>query len=77
MPPSFGQNILEVVFMAKKGMKRISRTHVMPKNTAAAVPEISGRAKSGAEKARNIVAGTEAPSLKVYHKGSAITKKDD
>ena len=57
-------------------MKRISRTHVRPKNTAA-VPEISGRAKSGAEKARNIVAGTEAPSLKVYHKGSAITKKDD
>lgn len=46
--------------MAKKGMKRIERTHTQPKNEVAPVPEIQG-------KARPIIAGTNAPSLKVYH----------
>ncbi|MEE1013219.1 MAG: hypothetical protein U0L92_02790 [Clostridia bacterium] len=55
--------------MAKQGMKRMDRTHVKPRNEAPAVPEIQGKAKSGKEKAKAnpIIAGTEAPSQKVYH----------
>lgn len=53
--------------MAKKGMKRMSRTHTQPRNEQAAVPEIEGKAKSGKEKAKPIIAGTAAPALKVYH----------
>ena len=53
--------------MAKKGMKRMERTHVRERNDAAAVPEIQGKAKSGKEKANPIIAGTQAPSQKVYH----------
>lgn len=46
--------------MAKQGMKRMERTHTQPRNEQAAVPEIQG-------KANPIIAGTKAPSLKVYH----------
>lgn len=53
--------------MPKKGMKRIDRTHTQPRNTAAAVPEIQGKAKSGKVEANPIIAGTKAPSQKVYH----------
>ncbi len=53
--------------MAKQGMKRPEVTHVKPRNEQAAVPEIQGKAKHGLEKANPIIAGTEAPSLKVYH----------
>ena len=53
--------------MAKKGMKRIDRTHTAPKNDAPPVPEIQGKAKSGKEKANPIIAGTKPPSQKVYH----------
>ncbi len=53
--------------MSKKGMKRPEVTHTKPKNEAAAVPEIQGKAKHGNVKANPIIAGTEAPSLKVYH----------
>ncbi len=53
--------------MAKQGMKRIDRTHTKPKNDTPPVPEIQGKAKHGKEKANPIIAGTEAPSLKVYH----------
>lgn len=53
--------------MAKQGMKRIDRTHVKPRNNEPAVPEIQGKAKSGKEKANPIIAGTKAPSQKVYH----------
>lgn len=53
--------------MAKKGMKRLERTHVRPKNDQAAVPEISGKAKHGNDTANPIIAGTQAPSQKVYH----------
>lgn len=53
--------------MAKQGMKRMKRTHTQPRNEAAAVPEIQGKAKHGNEKANPIIAGTKAPSLKVYH----------
>lgn len=53
--------------MSKQGMNRISRIHVKPRNEAAAVPEIQGKAKHGNEKANPIIAGTHAPALKVYH----------
>lgn len=53
--------------MAKKGMKRPERTHTQPRNDQAAVPEIQGKAKHGKERANPIIAGTEAPSQKVWH----------
>lgn len=53
--------------MAKQGMKRIERTHTKPRNDTPPVPEIQGKAKHGKEKANPIIAGTEAPSQKVYH----------
>lgn len=53
--------------MAKKGMKRPQRTHTVPENEQAAVPEIEGKAKRGKVKANPIIAGTEVPSQKVYH----------
>lgn len=53
--------------MSKKGMNRIDRTHIKPKNTVAPVPEIQGKAKHGNTKANPIIAGTKPPSQKVYH----------
>ncbi len=53
--------------MAKQGMKRIERTHTKPRNEAAAVPEIQGKAKHGKDHVNPIIAGTKAPSQKVYH----------
>lgn len=52
--------------MSKKGMKR-PEVQSSSHNDAAPVPEIQGKAKHGNSKARPIIAGTEAPSLKVYH----------
>lgn len=53
--------------MAKKGMKRIERTHVQPKNEVSPVPIIQGKAKHGKAHANPIIAGTKPPSQKVYH----------
>lgn len=53
--------------MAKQGMKRPDLTHTGSENRAAAVPEIQGKAKHGKVHANPIIAGTESPSLKVYH----------
>lgn len=53
--------------MAKKGMKRANATHTKPRNSAAAVPEIQGKAKHGNAQANPIIAGTHAPGLKVFH----------
>lgn len=53
--------------MAKQGMKRIDRTHTKPKNDVPPVPEIQGKAKHGKVHVNPIIAGTEAPSQKVYH----------
>lgn len=58
--------------MSKKGMKRPQRTHTQPRNKQAAVPEIEGKAKHGKEKANPIIAGTSAPSQKVYHSEKPI-----
>lgn len=53
--------------MSKKGMKRPEVTHTQPRNTAAAVPEIQGKAKHGKAHVNPIIAGTESPAMKVYH----------
>lgn len=53
--------------MSKKGMARPEYTHTKSKNEAAPVPEIQGKAKYGKTRVRPIIAGTSAPSLKVYH----------
>lgn len=53
--------------MAKKGMKRISRTHTKPRNDQAAVPEIQGKAKHGKAHVNPIISGTKPPAQKVFH----------
>lgn len=62
--------------MSKQGMKRPEYTHTKPRNEAAAVPEIQGKAKRGNAHVNPIIAGTEAPSLKVYHSVSHADKKE-
>lgn len=61
--------------MAKQGMKRIDRTHTKPKNDTPPVPEIQGKAKHGKVKPNPIIAGTEGPSLKVYHSKAHYNEK--
>lgn len=63
--------------MAKQGMKRPTRTHTKPHNEQAAVPEIQGRGKTGKSKANPIIAGTDAPSQKVYHTTPHSNDKSD
>ena len=53
--------------MAKQGMRRPERTQTHPKNDVSPVPQLQGKAKSGKEKAKPIVAGTFGAELKVYH----------
>lgn len=48
-------------------MKRANVTHTKPRNEAAAVAQIQGKAKHGKAHANPIIAGTKAPSVKVYH----------
>ena len=52
--------------MAKQGMKRPSGNDGSNKKKVS-VGIIQGKAKSGKERANPIIAGTEAPSMKVYH----------
>ena len=51
-------------------MKRTERTHTKEKNDTPAVPELQGKSKTGKQSANPIVAGTQAPSQKVWHKES-------
>ena len=53
--------------MAKQGMKRPEDTKLHPKNVQGPVPQIQGKARSGKEKAKPIVAGTAGPQPKVWH----------
>ncbi len=53
--------------MSKKHMARPEWTHTRPRNVSAPVPEIQGKAKSGKEQAKPIIAGTQSPAQKVYH----------
>lgn len=64
-----------VICVAKKGMKRIDRTHTKKHNSAPAVPEIEGKAKHAKVSVRPIIAGTYAPSQKVYHSTPHSTEK--
>lgn len=54
--------------MAKQGMKRPDYTKLHPRNEHGPVPVIQGKAKSGKEKAKPIVAGTEGSNMKVWHR---------
>jgi len=53
--------------MAKQGMKRPETTRSGHDDTAAHVPVIQGKAKRGNAHVNPIIAGTESPSLKVWH----------
>ena len=52
--------------MAKQGMARPDRTKTHKKNEAF-VPQLQGKAKTGKEKAKPIIAETGGASLKVWH----------
>ena len=54
--------------MAKKGMSRPDWTHTQPRNDVPPVPELQGKAKSGKERAKPIIAPAPGPNMKVYHK---------
>lgn len=49
-----GHTSLEVIFMAKQGMKRPERTHTQPRNEVSPVPQLQGKAKRTKEKAKPI-----------------------
>ena len=48
-------------------MKRPEVTHTHPRNSAASVPELQGKAKRTKEKARPIIAGTTSSVQRVFH----------
>ena len=54
--------------MVKKGMARPDWTHTQPRNDVPPVPELQGKAKSGKERAKPIIAPAPGPNMKVYHK---------
>ena len=60
--------------MAKKGMARPDWTHTKSHNDISPVPEIQGKAKSGKEKAKPIIARTSGAEQKVYHTEKPISK---
>ena len=62
------ETAIEVIFMAKKGMKRPDLREKPGKMPI--VPQIQGKAKSGKEKASPIIAGTMGAELKVWHPGA-------
>ena len=62
-----GTVMWEVIFMAKKGMKRFERQHIHPDNAEGPVPQLQGKQKTGKKKANPIIAGTFGPELKVWH----------
>ena len=63
--------------MAKQGMSRPETTHTKPRNDVSPVAEIQGKAKHGKVRANPIIAGTKAPSQKVYHaKPYSMQNKD-
>ena len=53
--------------MAKQGMARPDWTKLHPKNEVSPVPQIQGKAKSGKEKVKPIIAGTSGSNQKVWH----------
>ena len=69
-----GNAVPEVIFMAKKGMARPERTQLHSKNTREPVQQLQGKAKSGKETAKPIVAGTDGADQKVWHTERPISK---
>lgn len=63
--------------MAKKGMARPDWTHTHPRSDTPPVPEIQGKAKTGKEKARPVIAGTSGPEMKVYHSRPHTMDRND
>ena len=63
-----------MIFVAKQGMARPDWTHTKPRNEVSPVSEIQGKAKSGKEKAKPIIAGTSGAEQKVYHTEKPISK---
>lgn len=57
--------------MAKKGMKRPEWTHTKARNAAPPVPEVQGKARHGKAHVRPIIAGTQPPAQKFYHRPPA------
>ena len=55
------------IFTAKQGMRRYDGDEHHRSSDISPVPELQGKAKSGRERAKPIIAGTHAPSLKVWH----------
>lgn len=53
--------------MAKQGMKRYEWNGPEHEEESNAVPQIQGKAKSGKEKAKPIIAGTSGAQQKVWH----------
>lgn len=53
--------------MAKQGMKRPDAAKRHPKNEAGPVPILQGKEKTGKEKARPTIAGSEGLGQKVWH----------
>ena len=49
-------------FMVKKGMARPDWTHTQPRNDVSPVPELQGKAKSGKERAKPIIAPAPDPT---------------
>ena len=54
--------------MAKRGMARPEWTHTRPRNSESPVPQLQGKARHGKKQANPIVAGTQSPNQKVYHR---------
>lgn len=69
-----GYAIVEVMTMAKKGMKRLDGTHTQSRNDAPPVPEIHGKARHGKMKVRPIIPGAAGPEQKVFHAPSFVEK---
>ncbi len=63
--------------MAKQGMKRPDRTHTKEKNAQTPVPEIQGKAKSGKEKAKPVIAGVDGGTQRVYHSKPHLENNED
>jgi len=58
-----------VIIVAKQGMSRPDAVRG-PRNDVSPVPQIQGKAKSGKEKAKSVIAGTSGASQKVWHEKS-------
>jgi len=68
----WGKLSCEVIFMAKKGMKRPDLQEKPGKMPI--VPQLQGKAKTGKKKANPIIAETMGAELKVWHPERPISQ---